>query len=814
MLCGMLLLSEPMSAAGSGDETTTTYATAIGITVKTNPFVARGSTVAYGRSTVTGVALSQLKEHGFCWSTTPEPTIDDDRTTSYYSNNGYIYRMEELTPSTIYYVRAYALTKEDEVAYGEVVKVITIPAGNITWTYDNGADAAANERINKAVASAVDYWNMLTSINGLKLSVHYGSGTPTADCSYGGWMRVGPNASYQRTGTIMHEMGHAIGVGQHIRWYGPNSPLRAGGNTGNWLGERANKVVQFLDNNPSAVMKGDKTHMWPYGINGAHEDSGQEFLYIGNGLITQALGEDGLPPTGGFSTPAYTFESEDNVKYYLKNENESYGLYSAYLTENKVLRPRWANMTAEEVLKNDSAAWYIHFDPATCLYQIQNVATGRYFTYYEDGKYGIRLTDKTTLGATKRFQLMGSREATSIGTGEGAFVGKSYWIIYPKQNIAPPALSAAKAGATSVNAFDLGDAATDQRWLILTADEVGRLETTMQSLTLLDLKVNGKTIAGFASDVYEYAMDVKPGSDPSTIQIEAEKAPTFKGEIEVVAPESLPGDFVVKVIAEDKTETLYTIHVEENYLYRWSGNGATGSGSEPNKFGWSVTPSVTWGVANGASNRYMDPGNGEYVNYTFDGNAYDQKRILWIRYNNNEEFIYTFDGLKPGHTYNLSYKYGWHNNGVAPKITAGLYQKTDKTLIRRWTGTSATTKRQLKEQVITGLTIPTTASEEDEYYLSFKNAANNDCILVLADFSLVDDGSYTGIEEIFTGTSDYTVHVVEGGVQLSAAKMQEVSIVTSAGIPVRNVKVLPEEPLFVALEPGFYMIGNKKVIVE
>ena len=72
--------------------------------------------------------------------------------------------------------------------------------------------------------------------------------------------------------------------------------------------------------------------MWPYGINGAHEDTGSEVLYIGNGLITQALGEDGLPPTGGFATPAYVFEQEDHVKYYLKNEDETAGLYTSYLS--------------------------------------------------------------------------------------------------------------------------------------------------------------------------------------------------------------------------------------------------------------------------------------------------------------------------------------------------------------------------------------------------------------------------------------------------------------------------------------------------
>ena len=159
--------------------------------VTTNGYVARGSTVALGRSTVSG---SNLKEQGFCWSTSPEPTIDDNRSTKYYSHNGSIYVMENLAPSTVYYVRAYAINKSNKVGYGDVVKVVTLPKGNVTWDYDNGADADANARINAAVKDAVGYLNTYTSINGLHTSVHYGAQTPTADCSYGGWMRVGPNA--------------------------------------------------------------------------------------------------------------------------------------------------------------------------------------------------------------------------------------------------------------------------------------------------------------------------------------------------------------------------------------------------------------------------------------------------------------------------------------------------------------------------------------------------------------------------------------------------------------------------------------------
>ena len=330
--------------------------------VVTDTRYARGSTMAFGRSTITGVPETELVEHGFCWSTEPEPTILDNRTTEYIENNGHIYVLRNLTPSTIYYIRAYALTKGYAVGYGDAIKVITIPKETITWSYNNGGDAKSNARINAAVGSAVEYWNNLTSIQGLHLSVNFGSGTPTADCSYGGWMRVGPNASYQRTGTIMHEMGHAIGVGQHAIWRDGN--MRANGNRGDWLGDRANEVLRFWNNNPSAVMTGDNTHMWPYGINGAHEDTGSEALYIANGLITQGLGEDGLPPTGGFSTPAYVFEQEDNVKYYLKNEDEDAGLYSSYLVANpNTTTVKCEEMTAAEAEADDNAAWYITFDP-------------------------------------------------------------------------------------------------------------------------------------------------------------------------------------------------------------------------------------------------------------------------------------------------------------------------------------------------------------------------------------------------------------------------------------------------------------------
>ena len=186
-------------------------------------------------------------------------------------------------------------------------------------------------------------------------------------------MRVGPNASYQRTGTLLHEMLHAIGVGTIGTWQN-NAFLRANTTHGYWLGSRATRALRFWDNNPTSQLNGDGTHMWPYGVNGAHEDNGTQNLYIANSLLAEALGEDGLAPTSGqFATPAYVFEQDDNTKYYLKNEE--LGISSKFLRIDKTGNLQWVAMSADEATENDSAAWNVTFDPATCYYSLKNADT-------------------------------------------------------------------------------------------------------------------------------------------------------------------------------------------------------------------------------------------------------------------------------------------------------------------------------------------------------------------------------------------------------------------------------------------------------
>jgi len=421
----------------------------------------QGATVIFARASFSGASA---KEQGFCWSENPEPTIFDNRSTKKYSDQGapgVIYYMDDLKPATIYYVRAYAFTTGYRLSYGDVIKVATLPKGNTSGYYDEaGPDETTNARIRNAFNEALEIWNSVNSLDGFTPSVHYSAGTPTADCSYGGWIRMGASSSYQRTGTIMHEMLHGVGV--IPGGYGWNNSIyREGGTSGIWLGPRVDRVIQFLENSSTAHLKGDDQHMWPYGINGAQEDTGQPMLYRGNGLVIQALVEDGLiAPNQNFAHPAYTFVQDDDTKYYIKSESADRGIATSYLQYVSGTTVRFAAATADEAFADDSYAWYITFNPKTCYYTFKNVASGLYLTMTSG-------TATATTTATT-YQLLGSRIETTYN--DFTFSGSSYWIVNSNNH---NAMNATTIGATSAP-FNHNNSATTQRWLLLTGEEVTR----------------------------------------------------------------------------------------------------------------------------------------------------------------------------------------------------------------------------------------------------------------------------------------------------------------------------------------------------
>ena len=535
-------------------------ATGTAPTVTTNEFIAAGSTIALGRLTVKGTA----SERGFCWSTEPEPTVLDNRSTRYFSNNGNIYVMEHMQPATIYYVRAYAMTKDYKVGYGEVVKMATLPKGSVSTSYEdyNGGTEQEDFRIESAVNECKWMYNNLTNIRDFNLRVHYvpgsGAGGGTAECSYGGWMNVSQTTSYQQTGTILHETNHGVGVGTTGEWYN-NSNLRAETSRGIWLGPRANQMIRFLENNNAISVTGDNTHMWgtptdqvklAYGINGAHEDAynpENTLLYYSNILITHALHQDGLICTSnvGFATPAYVFRQDDNQKYYIKNdEAESTG----YLTMSSTGA---LSISTYDATNDDMFAWNITYDPKTSYYIFRNVGTGRYLTYSS----GFKGVTRTTPASTDKFHLLPARAATKMGN----YNGTGYWIVYNKGTNTLKQ-NGAKAASASL---DFSNAATNQRWLFLTEAERSAYDTAATPVVMPQLE---KTLTEASAMLDTPHKAQKEGGDITAIDselgnlittiTEAKSAYTTPGEVITAADQLKAGmlTFIGEVNATDMSK--------------------------------------------------------------------------------------------------------------------------------------------------------------------------------------------------------------------------------------------------------------------
>ena len=501
--------------------------------VTTNMRYARGATMAFGRMGAT-IGDGTITERGFCWSEQPEPTVNDETTTEMMGNGVYVLR--DLKPATMYYMRAYAKTEGRRVGYGQIIKFATLPKGNITYWYNNGGDDAANARVNAAATEACDIFSNLTCIQ-KHYNIGYSAGTPTADCVYNDepWMNMGANASYQRTGTIMHEMQHGLGVISYsTQWSG--NILREGNASGDWLGDRVSAFLDFWDNTSGSHLHGDNQHMWPYGINGASEDNGTLELYYGNAMIGQALGEDGLEHRSStFADPCYIFNHEDTMKYYLKNESPDRGLYTAYLVPKANGTLQWRTMTAAEAAANDSVAWYFTFTPANQYYQLRNAATGQYLTYSSNT---FRTVNRTTLNTNDNFHLMRGRVDVGTGKATGPVVPqdntrRAYWLIHPTNNWTPTCMQANANGAVGTATFNLANAATAQRWLILTAEEMTLQEQNAVSTLrqqMADLLAPIKALL----DVPH--VELTPGTDD-----------TFRATLaeleQRLAPSSIAGDF-------------------------------------------------------------------------------------------------------------------------------------------------------------------------------------------------------------------------------------------------------------------------------
>ena len=88
------------------------------------------STTATSGGNVTDDGGATVTARGVCWSTSPDPTIDDNKTTDGNGTGAITSQLTNLTHSTTYYIRAYA-TNSEGTSYGEQRYFSTLSDGMI-----------------------------------------------------------------------------------------------------------------------------------------------------------------------------------------------------------------------------------------------------------------------------------------------------------------------------------------------------------------------------------------------------------------------------------------------------------------------------------------------------------------------------------------------------------------------------------------------------------------------------------------------------------------------------------------------------------
>lgn len=100
-------------------------------TYNSNSAVSGGNITSDGNSTITA--------RGVCWSTSPAPTINDDKTNDGIGSGNFTSNLSNLKPNTTYYLRAYATNVLGTVYGGELT--FTTPYFHIGQLYQGGVIA-------------------------------------------------------------------------------------------------------------------------------------------------------------------------------------------------------------------------------------------------------------------------------------------------------------------------------------------------------------------------------------------------------------------------------------------------------------------------------------------------------------------------------------------------------------------------------------------------------------------------------------------------------------------------------------------------
>ena len=143
---------------------------------------------------------------------------------------------------------------------------------------------------------------------------------------------------------------------------------------------------------------------------------------------------------------------------------------SANVTEQKDGRLALKELSSEDVLTNDSAAWHVIFNAEKSLYSFKNVATGHVITY-DTHTSSMRTGEADGATDDVLFHLMRGRKDAV----EGSSV-RGYWMIHNDGSENPKVMSAENGSTLTTATYNLGNDATAQRWLILDKNTMESIE--------------------------------------------------------------------------------------------------------------------------------------------------------------------------------------------------------------------------------------------------------------------------------------------------------------------------------------------------
>ena len=127
-------------------------------------------------------------------------------------------------------------------------------------------------------------------------------------------------------------------------------------------------------------------------------------------------------------------------------------------------------LSSEDVLTNDSAAWHVIFNAEKSLYRFKNVATGHVITY-DTHTSSMRTGEASGATDDALFHLMRGRKDVV----EGSSV-RGYWMIHNDGSENPKVMSAENGSTLTTATYNLGNDATAQRWLILDKNTMESIE--------------------------------------------------------------------------------------------------------------------------------------------------------------------------------------------------------------------------------------------------------------------------------------------------------------------------------------------------